>query len=54
MSTPATALVSPEVHADGRVTLRLQRPEAYRETEGAHVWSAWRRNLCDTLPLLFR
>ena len=27
---------------------------AYRETEGAHVWSVWRRNLYDTLPLLFR
>jgi enterochelin esterase family protein len=26
----------------------------YRDTEGAHVWSVWRRNLYDTLPLLFR
>ncbi len=26
----------------------------YRETEGAHVWSVWRHNLRDTLPLLFR
>lgn len=26
----------------------------YRETEGAHVWSVWRRNLRDTLPLLFK
>jgi enterochelin esterase family protein len=28
MSTPVTALVSPEVHADGRVTLRLHAPDA--------------------------
>jgi enterochelin esterase-like enzyme len=26
----------------------------YRETEGAHVWSVWRRNLLQTAPLLFR
>ena len=26
----------------------------YRETEGAHVWSIWRKNLNETLPLLFR
>jgi enterochelin esterase-like enzyme/lysophospholipase L1-like esterase len=26
----------------------------YRETEGAHVWSVWRRNLRDVLPLLFQ
>ena len=26
----------------------------YRETEGAHVWSVWRHNLHETLPLLFR
>ncbi len=26
----------------------------YRETEGAHVWSVWRHNLHDTLPLLFK
>jgi enterochelin esterase-like enzyme len=26
----------------------------YRETEGAHVWSVWRQNLHDTLPLLFK
>jgi enterochelin esterase-like enzyme len=26
----------------------------YRETEGAHVWSVWRHNLRDTLPLLFK
>lgn len=26
----------------------------YRETDGAHVWSVWRHNLHDTLPLLFR
>ncbi len=25
----------------------------YRETEGAHVWSVWRNNLKDALPLLF-
>ncbi|MEO7272270.1 MAG: alpha/beta hydrolase-fold protein [Vicinamibacterales bacterium] len=25
----------------------------YRETEGAHVWSVWRRNLFETAPLLF-
>jgi len=25
----------------------------YRETEGAHVWSVWRKNLNDTLPMLF-
>ena len=25
----------------------------YQETEGAHVWSVWRKNLNDTLPLLF-
>jgi enterochelin esterase family protein len=25
----------------------------YRETEGAHVWSVWRRNLNETVPLLF-
>jgi enterochelin esterase family protein len=25
----------------------------YRETDGAHVWSVWRRNLNDTVPLLF-
>ena len=26
----------------------------YRETEGAHVWSVWRNNLNDSVPLLFR
>jgi enterochelin esterase family protein len=26
----------------------------YRETKGAHVWSVWRGNLYETLPLLFR
>lgn len=26
----------------------------YRETEGAHVWSVWRHDLHDTLPLLFK
>ena len=26
----------------------------YRETEGAHVWSIWRKNLNETLPMLFR
>jgi enterochelin esterase-like enzyme len=26
----------------------------FRETEGAHVWSVWRNNLNETLPLLFR
>ncbi len=26
----------------------------YRETEGGHVWSVWRHNLRDTLPLLFK
>ena len=26
----------------------------YRETEGGHVWSVWRHNLHDTLPLLFK
>ena len=26
----------------------------YRETEGGHVWSVWRENLRDSLPLLFR
>ena len=26
---------------------------AYRETEGAHVWSVWRHNLNDAAPLLF-
>lgn len=26
----------------------------YRETEGAHVWSVWRKNLNDTLPMLFK
>ena len=26
----------------------------YRETEGAHVWSVWRRNLYETIPLLFQ
>lgn len=26
----------------------------YRETEGAHVWSVWRRNLYETVPLLFQ
>jgi enterochelin esterase-like enzyme len=26
----------------------------YRETDGAHVWSVWRHNLRDTLPLLFK
>ena len=26
----------------------------YHETEGAHVWSVWRRNLNETLPMLFR
>jgi len=25
----------------------------YRETEGAHVWSVWRKNLNETLPMLF-
>ena len=25
----------------------------YRESEGAHVWSVWRNNLHETLPLLF-
>ena len=25
----------------------------YKETEGAHVWSVWRNNLADTLPMLF-
>lgn len=25
----------------------------YRETEGAHVWSIWRKNLNETLPMLF-
>ena len=25
----------------------------YRETEGAHVWSVWRNNLVEALPLLF-
>ena len=25
----------------------------YRETEGAHVWSVWRRNLFETAQLLF-
>jgi len=25
----------------------------YRETEGAHVWSVWRNNLQEALPLLF-
>jgi enterochelin esterase family protein len=26
----------------------------YVETEGAHVWSVWRKNLAESLPLLFR
>lgn len=26
----------------------------YKETDGAHVWSVWRKNLRDTLPLLFK
>lgn len=26
---------------------------SYRETEGAHVWSVWRKNLNETLPMLF-
>src|SRR6185295_1232084 len=26
----------------------------YRETDGAHVWSVWRRNLYETLSLLFQ
>jgi enterochelin esterase-like enzyme len=26
----------------------------YVETEGAHVWSVWRKNLSESLPLLFR
>jgi len=26
----------------------------YRETEGGHVWSVWRHNLRDSLPLLFK
>ncbi|WP_052201032.1 esterase [Terriglobus sp. TAA 43] len=26
----------------------------YVETEGAHVWSVWRKNLAQSLPLLFR
>lgn len=26
----------------------------YRESEGAHVWSVWRHDLRDTLPLLFK
>ena len=26
----------------------------YRETEGAHVWSVWRKNLNESAPLLFR
>ena len=26
----------------------------YRETEGAHVWSVWRNNLNEAVPLLFR
>ena len=26
----------------------------YREMEGAHVWSVWRHNLHDSLPLLFK
>lgn len=26
----------------------------YRETDGAHVWSVWRRNLFEIAPLLFR
>ncbi len=26
----------------------------YRETEGAHVWSVWRHNLREALPLLFK
>ena len=26
---------------------------AYRETEGAHVWSVWRNNLNESAPLLF-
>lgn len=26
----------------------------YRETEGAHVWSVWRHNLNEAVPLLFR
>jgi enterochelin esterase family protein len=26
----------------------------YVQTEGAHVWSVWRKNLTDSLPLLFR
>jgi len=25
----------------------------YRETEGTHVWSIWRKNLNETLPMLF-
>ncbi len=25
----------------------------YRETEGAHVWSVWRKNLNESVPLLF-
>ena len=25
----------------------------YRETEGAHVWSVWRKNLNETAPMLF-
>jgi enterochelin esterase family protein len=29
-------------------------PVTYRETEGAHVWSVWRRYLHETLPLLFQ
>jgi len=24
------------------------------ETEGAHTWQVWRRNLTDLVPLLFR
>ena len=26
----------------------------YRETDGAHVWSVWRKNLNETAPMLFR
>jgi enterochelin esterase family protein len=25
----------------------------YRETEGAHVWSVWRNNLNESVPMLF-
>jgi enterochelin esterase family protein len=27
---------------------------ALRETEGSHVWSVWRKNLAESVPMLFR